>query len=252
VTDPIASSSGARRPPLWLGVVLLVLALLAAFGAGAYYSWATLNFERTDGAIFTEWVYAEFSRAAGIGVLVTAIAAVLFAVLRRRRPWFAMGAAVAAVLVVAALIGAAALSRAYRFHPINKERAIARSFPLPDGWGFGTVDVEKGDAFTDSPPSVTRVMDVADTYPHVCRQLLAALTGWRGARLVPWSDARHDPLDPNLRSGLGCSMLGKSPQGWSLDLVVFVHRANAGLRPGAIGNVPAGMTRVLVRVGTPT
>jgi hypothetical protein len=247
--DPTGPPSRENRPPLWPAVFLIVLAWLGAIGAGVYNALATFSFESTDRARFNDWVFAEFGRAAGVGCLVAAVATVIFALLQRRNSRFAIGVPIAAVLLVAALVGAAALSRAHRSHPIPQERAIARSVPLPARWGPGTLYVlpRPADPFGGTPPRVERVIDVPLAYPPVCRQLLASLTGWRGARLYPWGGGSTlGPLTPNLSSGLGCTMLGATPQGWVVTMSALVQSTDKTLKP-----LPAGMTRVIITVGTP-
>jgi hypothetical protein len=214
-----------------------------------------LTFEQTDGAIFKEWVLAEFGRAAQIGCLVTAVATVVFAVLQRRHSPFAIGAPIAAVLLVASLIVAAALSSAHRSHPIPQERAIAQSFPLPATWGPGTLYVlpQPASPLAVGSPRVDRVIDTPLAYPPVCDQLLASLKGWRGAHLQPWGGGSNalGPLTPNLSAGIGCTMLGATPQGWQVTLSARVQPTNLRLKPTGLGKVPAGMTRVIVEVDTP-
>jgi len=251
--DPTTSLSPEDRAHLWLGVSLLVLAGVEAFGAWVYNVLATLSFEPTQGARFKDWMYAEFGRAARAGYLVTAVAAVVFALFRRRHSRLALGAPLAAVVVVASFIGAAALSRAHRSHPIPQERAIARSVPVPASWGPGTLYIlpRPADPFGDTPPTVERVIDVPLTYTPVCRRLLASLTGWRGAHLYPPSgegnrDDTPGPLTPNLYSGIGCTGYGTTPQGWQVDITTFVQSTDKTLKP-----LSAGMTRVVIRVSTP-
>ncbi len=231
---------------------LLALAGCGAIGTLAYYVLATISFEPTDGAKFTDWVYAEFSRAAEVGLVATVVAAVIFVWLQRHRSRFAIGAPIAAVVVVAALIGAAALSRAHRSHPIPRERAIARSVPLPASWGPGTLYVlpRVADPFDDSPPTVDRVVGVPHGYPRVCRQLSASLTGWRDAHFYPWSGGRTI-VRTILSSGIGCAMNGVSPQGWPVTMTAFVQGTDLRLETTKLAKVPAGKTLVIIHVATP-
>jgi hypothetical protein len=236
-------------------VALLVVAGAGAIGADVYKTLVTLSFEQTDGAIFKDWVFAEFGTAAAAGFLFTAVATIIFAVLQRRHWRFAIGAPIAAVLLVASLIGGAALSSAHRSHPIVQERAIARSVPLPANWGPGSFhDLPQApEPLTDTPPRVDRIIDSPLAYEPVCRQLLASLTGWSGAHLVPWGGGSPlGPLTPNLSSGIGCTMLGTSPQGWPVMLTAFVQPTNPRIKPAALETAAAGMTRVIIQVSTPT
>lgn len=249
--DPTASPSRENRPPLWLAVFLIVVAWLGAIGAWVYNTLATFSFEPTDRARFNDWVFAEFGRAAGVGCLVAAIATVIFALLQRRLSRFAIGAPIVAVLLVASLIGAAALSRAHRSDPVPQERAIARSVPLPASWGPGTLYVlpRPADPFGGTPPRVERVVDVPLAYPRACRQLRASLTGWSGAHFYPYGGSTL--VMTNLSTGIGCAMSGTSPQGWSVTMTAFVQGTNLSLKTTGLGKVPAGMTLVVIDVGTP-
>jgi hypothetical protein len=249
--DQTASAAREHRPRLWLAVFLIVVAWLGAIGAGVYKMWATLSFEPTAGAVFRDWVYAEFGRAAGVACLVAAVATVVFVVLQRRHSRFAIGAPIAAVLVVASLIGAAALSRAHRSHPVPQERTIARSVPLPTSWGPGSLYVlpRLADPFGNTPPTVDRVLDVPLAYPRACQQLRASLTGWRGAHFYPYGGSTL--VMTNLSAGIGCAMNGTSPQGWRVTMTAFVQGTNLRLKSTELRKVPAGMTLVVIEVATP-
>jgi hypothetical protein len=252
--EPEPPLTGDKKPPLWPGVLLLLAAFLGAAGAGVYRAWMTLSFERTDGAQYKEWVYAEFGRAAGIGFLVAVGASVAVALLRRRHARFAIAAPVAAVVVVAALVGAASFSRAQRLHPVAQERDIVSAIPLPADWGAGTVTVlpTEPDPFDDSPPRVERIIDVRLPYSQVCRQLVESVNRWEGARLSsPDGDHPLAAPTPTPESGLGCSWYGVTPRGWAIRIRALVRSPDAAPEPGALGNIPARTTRVVMVVSTP-
>jgi hypothetical protein len=139
--------------------------------------------------------------------------------------------------------------------PGARDRAVVST---PTSWGPGTLyDLhmpgEPLDDAADNPSTVDPAVDLTVAHSQVCTQLLESLSEWNSSRLVPWGGSDPaSPLTPDLRMGVGCDMIGTTPQGWPVELTAYVKPTVSGLGASGLTGVPAGITRVIVEISTPT